>query len=86
MDENSMYEKKMGLMEEQIKSLTADLKRKVNLDKRKIKFAKDQLNRYESRLNNYGQVGLQKKSAVDFLQPCEEPDKPSVHEVNVIGS
>jgi hypothetical protein len=54
MDENSVYEKKIIIMEEQIKSLTVDLKRKVNLDKRKIKFAKDQLQRYESRVNNYG--------------------------------
>ena len=43
MQKNNVYEKKIAMMEEQIKGLTADLKRKVNLDKRKIKFAKDQL-------------------------------------------
>ena len=41
MQKNGVYEKKVSMMEEQIKGLTNDLKRKVNLDKRKIKFAKD---------------------------------------------
>ena len=54
LEKNAVYEKKIAMMEEQIKTLSEDLKRKVMLDKRKIKFAKDQLTRYESRLNNYG--------------------------------
>lgn len=40
-EQNSQYEKKIADLESQVAKLEEDLKRKVMLDKRKIKFAKD---------------------------------------------
>lgn len=63
LEKNTAYEKRIAELESENARLDEDLKRKVMLDKRKIKFAKDQLQRYESRLNNYGQVGLKTRTA-----------------------
>ena len=87
-EQNSQYEKKIADLESQVAKLEEDLKRKVMLDKRKIKFAKDQLQRYESRLNNYGQIGLKQRTAQDYLTTPQEEDgqKKSTNEISVVGA
>lgn len=42
----------------EVERLRTENKKKLILDKRKLKFASDQLKKYESRMNNYGIGGL----------------------------
>ena len=57
----------------------------MTLDKRKLKFAKDQLGRFESRLNNYGIGGLKSKTCADFVTPEMEARAGPNKEINIVG-
>jgi hypothetical protein len=56
--------------------------------KRKIKYAKDQLQRYDCRLNNYGTVAKNFSTAKEFFNATNEQTQAekAMSEVIVIGT